>query len=378
MESKLFSIGDIVTLKTHPYFKGNTEIIISGDHIMLPPLMVVTEIYKAKQSFCGVKCEIYKYKCTWFSPKPYKFVHAEIDEEDLKLIVECESSINKNCLNKGDKVAFKTASIELGKKKSSLTYEDNSLNAGVGNIVINSLLSFFPPVLQIVDLEPHKTKHALTDKKLTPIRNVSAFDVKFNFFDPTDDKISGHTLPLEALSLIEEVDAEIILMLTKNIEKSGYLIIKTAKAETLAKPRNIAYRGGYYFLRAYDYLSNKVEEIDILFSTKFSSIKSPFDGEVPKFDIAHTPEAATAEFITKEISVAIKDALSSMSFIRIKYKNRNEQLSHRTLMKYDLVNVKEGALDVAYLVGYCLLRHDIRSFRVDRIQSLQKLNLSHK
>ncbi|RKR84269.1 WYL domain-containing protein [Mucilaginibacter gracilis] len=378
MESKLFSIGDIVTLKMHPYSDGSTEIIISGDHIMLPPLMVVAEIYKAKQSFSGVKSDTYKYRCTWFSPKPYKFIFAEIDEDDLKLILKCSSTINRNYLKRGDKVAFKTAPIELGKKKSSLNYEDNSVNAGVGSTVINSLLSFLPPVLQLVDIEPHKSKHALTDKKLTPIRNVSALDVRINLFDPTDDKISGYTLPLEALELIEEVDASTILALSQIIKRSGFVNIKTEKLETLAKPRNIAYRGGYYFLRAYDYLLNKVEEFDIVQATTFAKIKSPFIAEAPKFDIVHKPEAATPEFIATEIADAIKDALASLSYIRIKYKSRNDQLSHRTLKNYNIINVKEGSFDVNYLVGYCLLRHDNRSFRIDRIQSLQKLDLSYK
>jgi hypothetical protein len=378
MESKFFSIGDIVTLKVHPYSNGSTEIIISGDHVMLPPLMVIAEIYKAKQSFSGVKSDTYKYRCTWFSPKPYKFIFAEIDEDDLKLILKSTSTINRNYLKRGDKIDFKTASIELGKKKSSLNYEDNSVNAGVGSTVINSLLSFLPPVLQLVDIEPHKSKHALTDKKLIPIRNVSALDVKVNLFDPTDDKISVYTLPIEALELIEEVDETTILALSQVIKHSGFVNIKTEKTETLAKPRNIAYRGGYYFLRAYDYLSNKVEEFEIVQATTFTKIESPFILQVPQFDIAHKPEAATPEFIAIEISNAIKEALSSFSYIRIKYKNRNDQLSHRTLKNFTIINVKEGSFDVIYLVGYCLLRQDNRSFRVDRIQSLQKLDLSFK
>jgi hypothetical protein len=378
MESKLFSIGDIVTLKSHPYSDGSTEIIISGDHIMLPPLMVVAEIYKAKQSFSGVKSDTFKYRCIWFSPKSYKFIFAEIDEDDLKLILKCNSTVNRNYLKRGDKVAFKTASIELGKKKSSLNYEDNSVNAGVGSTVINSLLSFLPPVLQLVDIVPHKSKHALTDKKLIPIRNVSALDIKINLFDPTNDKISSYTLPLEALEIIEEVDETSVLALSQVIKRSGFVNIKTEELQTLAKPRNIAYRGGYYYLRAYDYLSNKVEEFDMVQTTAFTKIKSPFVTQAPQFDIAHKPEAATPEFIATEISDAIKDALASLSYIRIKYKNRNDQLSHRTLKNFNVIHVKEGLLDVTYLVGYCLLRQDNRSFRVDRIQSLQKLDLSYK
>jgi hypothetical protein len=378
MESKLFSIGDIVALKTHPYFDGNTNVIISGDHIMLSPLMIVIEVYKSKQRFGGIKTDIYKYKCTYFSPKSYKFIPAEVDEDDLKLVVKCSSSINKNCLKRGDQVLFKTAGMELGKKKSSLTYEDNSVNGGIGSTVINSLLSFLPPVMQVVDFEPHKSKHALTDKKLIPIRDVPSFDLKFNYFDPTDDKIASYVLPIEALQLIDNVNEETISTLSSVITKNGYVNIKSVSGLTLAKPRNIAYRNGYYYLRAYDYLSNKVEENEISTDTVYSVIKSPFILEVPKFDIAHKPEAATPQFIIKEIVTAVNDASAANAFIRIKYKNRNEQLSYRTIKNYEIIDVKEGALNISYLVGYCLLRKAIRSFRVDRIQNLQQLILPFK
>jgi len=377
MNSKLFSIGDIVALKNHPFFEENTDIIVSGDHLSLSPLMIVTEVHKAKYSFSGAKEDSFKYKCVWFTTKSYKFTHAEIDEANLKLIQSCISTININILKKGAKIAFKTMEIELGKKKSSLSYDDNSVIAGAGNTVINSLLSFLPPVLQLVDFEPHKTKHHLVDKKHTTIRNVSSIDVKVNFFDPTDDKLCLHTLPIETLEIIEEIDPKIVEELTKAIEQSEYLQITNGKAHTLKNPRNLAYRSGFYYLRGYDYLSNKVEELGLTATLSFKLVKTPFVEKAPKFDIARTPEAATPQYIEKEIADAIGKARAALAYIRIKYKNRNDQLSYRTLMKYDIVKVKEGTLDVSYLVGYCLLRHDTRSFRIDRIQSFEQLILSY-
>ncbi|WP_130857905.1 helix-turn-helix transcriptional regulator [Olivibacter jilunii] len=378
MESRLFSIGDVVTLKAHPYIPECSEIVISGDHIMLPPLMVIVEIYKAKPSFGGKKVDTFKYRCAWFSPKPYKFIYAEIEEEDLKLIAKCTSSINKNILSRGDKIVFKTASIELGKKKSFLTYDDNSLNNGIGSTVINSLLSFLPPILQVVDHQPHKTKHALKDKKDADIRHVPSLDIKFNFFDPTSDKVSSNVLPIEALELIEEVNPETISTLTRCIKRSGYLTVKGTNTKTVCKPRNIASRGGYYFLRAYDYLSNKVEEFEIIPSNTFTVSKTPFLEEAPQFDIVTTPTAATTQYINLEIIEVIKKAASTSSFIRIKYKNRNDQLSLRTVKQFEIVEVTESTLNVVYLIGYCLLRQDRRSFRIDRIQNVQTLDLSFK
>ena len=378
MESKLFSIGDIVTLKTHPYIINNTTIIYSADHFMLPPLMIVTEIFKAKQSFKGVKLNCYKYKCIWFSPKSYKFIDALIYEEDLKLIFKCSKTINKNILKRGDKITLKTTSYELGKMKSSLTYEDNSMTSDTGSTSISSLLSFMSPILQVTDLESYKCKFALEDKKLNQIRIVSAYDVKCILFDPNNDKVSEYTLPIESLELIVKVDETIMVTLKHVIDCNGFLRIKYGKFETLARPRNITYRGGYYFLRAYDYLSNKVKEFEIKDCSTFEQIPSPFTSEAPQFDITNKPEAATARYIANEIMVAIKDALTNFSYIRIEYKNRNGQISQRTLKNFDFINVKEDDLEVCYLEGFCLLRQSKRSFRIERIQNIQILDLSYK
>src|SRR6218665_3967299 len=86
MESKIFSIGDIVTLKSHPYVLDNSAIIISGDHLSLPPLMIVAEIAKSSYKVAEIKHATYKCACMWFSPKSYRFELSEIYEDQLKLI----------------------------------------------------------------------------------------------------------------------------------------------------------------------------------------------------------------------------------------------------------------------------------------------------
>jgi len=381
MDSKLFSIGDIVTLKTHPYHNNLTDIIISGDHIMLPPLLVVIEVFKARQTVLGdtSPTESFKYKCVWFSAKPYRFVDATLFESDLKLILENTTCICKVNLKRGDKITLKSSALELGKKKSSLTYEDNSFNAGSGNTVINSLLSFLSPVMQVIDVKEHISKNPLVEKKSgKTIRIVHGWDVKFSLFDPTADKISEYSLPLEALELIEEVEDSTFKLLQKTIVNSGYLGVNFKEVKSLIKPRNIAARGGYYYLRAYDYLTNKVEEIEITGATTFLSIITPFEAQVPEFDIAHKPKSATPDYITNEIIAAVNNAEKNKAFIRIKYKNRNDQLSHRTLKNFKIITVKEDSMDVSYLVGFCLLRQSGRNFRIDRVQGFQELKLSYK
>ncbi|MDY0904253.1 WYL domain-containing protein [Pedobacter sp. CFBP9032] len=378
MESKIFSIGDVVALKIHPYQNNLTDIIISGDHIMLPPLMVVTEVFKTKQTILGTlgPIDTFKYKCTWFSPKQYKFIDIDAFETDLKLIALSTVDINKVTLKRGDRITLKSAPYELGKKKSSLTYEDNAVNLGNGNTVINSFLSFLPPIMQVLDAKEHKSTNPIVDKKTSKtVREVHGWDIKFSLFDPTTDRIAEYSLPLEAVELVEDVDEIKLSLLQGTINKSGYLAISSVKGISLVKPRHIANRSGYYYLRAYDYITNKVEEIEITQRTAVRPIKNPFKTQVPEFDIAHKPKSATPQFIMNEIILAVKKAKKSNTFIRIKYKNRNEQLSHRTLKDFTIITVKEDRRDVSYLVGYCLLRQAERNFRIDRVQSLQELKM---
>ena len=376
MDSKQFNIGDIVALGTHPYFNAGTDVIVSGDHMMLSPLMVVSEVHKSTYTFAGKKQHTFRYQCMWFSTRMNKFINKDIEEIDLKLVSKCESSINKNFLKRGEKIAFKTTSIELGKKKSSLSHDDTSLSAGTGSSVITSLLSFLPPVLQVLDYEPHVTKHKLTEKSGTEIRKVSSIDVKLNYFDPSNDKLQEVTLPLELLELVVEIDERMLRLINLAIKTSRHLHIRAAGNNTIMKPRNLAYRCGNYFLRGYDLLSNKIEEVSLLKVSSITATKKAIISAAPKFDIASDPAAAMPKNIANEIVIAINSAKAVNSFIRIKYKNRNEKITHRTIKDYELIDVKEGALDVNYLVGYCLLRHDKRSFRIDRVQNFEQLDLS--
>jgi len=267
MNTRLFSIGDIVSLKSHPYQHGVTNIIISGDHIMIPPLMVVLDILKTQQNILGSagKVDTFIYTCTYFSPKIYEFKAVQVIENDLKLIQSNDFTINKNILKRGDKIALKSMEFELAKKKSSLTYEDNSISTDNGSTTINSLLSYLPPVLQVIDVKRHKSKNPTVNKKTGEItRDVNEWDIVYLMFDPITNKKIEAILPLEALNLIEEVDEEILKLIYDTILSSGYLSIQSYKTDSFVKPRNVANRGGMYFLRAYDYLSNKVEELNLL------------------------------------------------------------------------------------------------------------------
>ena len=203
-----------------------------------------------------------------------------------------------------------------------------------------------------------------------------SIDVKVNYFDPSADKLQEVVLPLELLELIVEIKPKTLQVIHLAIKTSRHFHIESEGKKTILKPRNLAYRCGQYFVRGFNLLSNRIEEFALDKTLSITTTKKPVLSAAPEFDIARNPTAATPKHIETEITDAIKTAQSAKSYIRIKYKNRNDKISHRTIKTYELVDVKEGALDVIYLVGHCLLRHDKRSFRIDRIQNFEQLDLT--
>lgn len=380
MNSKLFSIGDVVALKSHPYFEGLTNIIIAGDHNLISPLMIVVEVLKIKNNKYKGSTSIknIKYRCIWFSSKSFCFNEIWLFEADLKLILRNTPNIDASTLNRGDRVILKTALYESGKKKSSLTLEDN-ITSAYGSTTINPLLSFLTPVFQVLEVKDYTSKDPLIDKKTNEVQRIPhSLEVKCSFFNSLADKLTEVTLPLEALESIEEVEVSTLQLLNKSISDSGFLAINSTEKTSIVKPKNLTSRSGQYFLRAFDYVSNKVEEIKISQAVKISKIETPFRTKVPKFNIELNPDSATPSFILEEYVNAIEVASKRNGYLRIKYKNRNEQLSIRTLKNYRVIKVPEGATEVIYLAGFCGLRQGERTFKLDRIQNLQELELNFK
>lgn len=150
------------------------------------------------------------------------------------------------------------------------------------------------------------------------------------------------------------------------------------KKVNIVQPKSISHRAGNYYLRAFDFIINKVIEIDLSNNLNIELTDTPFLETFPQFNIEDNPIAATHEYITKELAGAINKARERKSFIRIRYKNKNDIISRRTIQDYKVIEVKESNKDVIYLSGYCLLRNAERHFRIDRIQDLQELKLSFK
>ena len=124
-----FKVGDIVALKSHPYQPILTEVLISGDPLLLSPLFTIIEIVKEKGDHfdkekgirisCGFKC-----KCVWYSTKTGQFEEKWIYSTFLKHIYENDKKlINKPAALIGKQVSLVTYALEANKRKVSLSAE---------------------------------------------------------------------------------------------------------------------------------------------------------------------------------------------------------------------------------------------------------------
>ncbi|MCD8432964.1 hypothetical protein LNJ05_09350 [Tenacibaculum finnmarkense genomovar ulcerans] len=142
-QEKEIVIGDIVTLKTHPLLYGFK---IKGDEKLVPPFMIVKEIYiedkkkKTHSEELGEQiAERIKYTCVFFDDNKTEFKEAILYESMLekydkihiarldknKKEVKCDSLIDETRkyvipeYNYGDIVFFRTKKFEIFKKRDS-------------------------------------------------------------------------------------------------------------------------------------------------------------------------------------------------------------------------------------------------------------------
>jgi thiol-disulfide isomerase/thioredoxin len=371
-----FKIGAIVALKSHPYQSSLTKIVFSGEPQLTSPLMVIVEhlddvrdqfdektgnsISEKGQSQC---------KCIWYSTKSHQFEEAWLSSKLLKIITEnLKSEITPEIIKTtiGCQAILKTSDIELGKKKSSLSFKDNS---DFGRTTITPLLSFVSPIMQIIQyIETKKSdiKEPLYDTKTgNQKRFYSEWSAKCKWYNPSSEKMVEKFIPLDALSIIKTIDETYLAELQKSIYDFTFL-----KSDTrLLQPKNLTYRNGIYYLRAYDFVKNKVKDYNLNTVEKFTIVNDYSTTKAPFFN------PLTSEILSK--IDAINNAKKSNAYIRIIYKKKNGEISTRTIHNYSIekANNLKGIM-TDYLQGYCNLRKAVRVFKIKRVQQIEVLDLN--
>ena len=382
-ESHNFKLGDIVALSSHPFTSFQHNILIGGEPQLISPLMIIIEILGDVQNLYdenvgnqiqGKGGATAQCKCMWYSSKSFQFEEALISSKLLKKIEDINDFMLKEKddngkykhLHIGSSVTLCTAQLELKKLKSSYKNE-----GGKERSSINPLLSFVSPIMQIIGTAKNESKEPLFDAKTgNKKREVSELLIKCKWFNPSSEKMSEKLIPIEALSIIPKVDEEKLAEIASFIEKGEHIVIKSNERETIIKPDNIKCTHGFYKLSGYDYLTNKVEDFSIDEGLVITEIG------IDKRCIDIVPNVKVNKLHVEQLEDVILKAKNNKNYVRIKYKDKNGNVTIRTIESFDTIP-HDGS---NYLVGKCLLRNDIRNFVIhkDKIHFLEVLNLNYQ
>jgi predicted DNA-binding transcriptional regulator YafY len=138
-------------------------------------------------------------------------------------------------------------------------------------------------------------------------------------------------------------------------------------------------------LSGFDFIKNKSIDIPISDDFVVKTEKDLYVKIAPDFKLI--PSHRGKEWSEKSsIDSLLKDSVSNRYFTTIKYKNREEKLTTRTVSDIKLHSTLERLetatettlVEVLYLEAYCHLRETIRYFKVDRVISIKQLNLKYK
>ncbi|KAA3437670.1 WYL domain-containing protein [Rufibacter hautae] len=387
-----FSLGDIVAIKTHPFIEGMENVLIGGDSGLLSPLMVIVEVVKENEGIRDQKTghqvrSEYKCLCKWFSHKTYSFEEKWLNDEQLKLVQRAKDIVDVEELYYGKEITFSTHALESNKKKISTQFEDiyfsdnSTKHALKNNVTINPLLSYQPPVMQVCCVKQNEIKEPLFDrKKGHEIRKVSKIVVKCLWFNALLNKFSEEFLPVESITIINYTATLAIKLkqIKEAIEENKFLrFSRKGKKSTIVKPKSFIYDGGYYKLRGFDYFLNRFGTFEVNDLLNLETLHSPFVEKAPNFNLLSLETDLTEDLFNNKIFDSILDIINKAKsldqYVRIHYKNRQDKFSTRTLKANNLYTSSNRKL--IFIDAFCQSKEEERTFRVDRIQQAEILNL---
>ncbi len=391
-------VGDVVALISHPYHSNLTNVLISGDPLSVSPLMSVAEIVKEKgdrfESETGIKLSNgYKCKCVWYSHKSGQFEEKWIGADFLKIVRE--NSSGQRSLDEaaelmectGKLVSLNTYSLEAGKQKSSLQSESSRQLNGVltttqaTRSTVTPLLAFLPPIMQLKEVKKN-TSTEPNFKKDTgkQIRWKTKYIAKCLWFNGSANKFSEIELPVECIKIMPPAAAPTQTLIDA-VENHIIAKLEVDGFETLLELMEIRFAHGEYFLRGFDYVTNQIEEIKISPDLTFEPLENYYSAYSPEFISGDTITGDFKAHFFAQTRSLISKAKTSCCFIRIHY--HNGKASIRTLKDFDFSYLEmfneegEEIKPFELLKGYCHRKNKIRTFRLDRIEKVEVLNLHY-
>jgi hypothetical protein len=398
-------IGDLFSLKNHPYEIGLINVKISALANMTPPILVVSEILNFVKEYDGETGEekAKQVRCIFYSHKSHKFENYWFNINQIKPIIEfnlndgneeIKSDEEKNEIKTSKKediqnigieylrstsleslkkvflnnqVILKSCDYELGKLKTTFVKIDSKSSSK-----INSHLDFLPPVLTVIDIKLNDNKTGYNPKSGNQKNIASYFLLKCKWYNPLSGSFSEDFIPIETIKLIPQIDS--IDLISKYISKKilirhefpNHIVLESGLIleHSYIQPIELIFNHYKYKLKYFDFFKTKYSEIDlseIVDKSNIIELNNIILKKIPEYNLNKQEFEFTTDYIFEK-----------NKYYRITYKDLMDKITKRVIYAKEFVKDK-------VLIADCLLRDgEERHFRINKDSLLKIEELDSK
>ena len=388
------NIGDLVSLKSHPFNIFN-ESLIGAFVDNTPPIMVISEVLKSNSYDTEseeVDAETKKakklpnqYLCYFYSSKNSSFEKYWFKQNEIKKI-DSDTETNQGKVTKTEDkasllnkykdnlIVLKSADLELGKKKTTWSRtKEEDINK------TQAFLEFLSPVMTVIDVVENQNfnKDRVNPKNGEIKRESCKFLLKCKWFNPIKQTFSEEIIPYKILQLVEfnsnKIESIENGINTKNvfqlIEKDLNISLENSRYsfnKYIIELKEVVIQNHLMKIFYKNLINNKIESkiienLEIIDSEK--EFKQFVDSEFPNYS-------------NSEYNNPLKLEWQKDKFYKIDYLDKKGKFTTRiiTNCKVEEFETEDDEKDVKFVIANCLLRDGkIRHFRLSNITARAEL-----
>ena len=388
------NIGDLVSLKSHPFNIFN-ESLIGAFVDNTPPIMVISEVLKsnsydteseeldietkkAKKLPNQYLCYFYSSKTStfekhWFKQNEIKKIDSDTENNQGK-VTKTEDKVSLLNKYKDNLVVLKSADLELSKKKTTWSRtKEEDINK------TQAFLEFLSPVMTVIEVVENQNfnKDRVNPKNGEIKRESCKFLLKCKWFNPIKQTFSEEIIPYKILQIVEFNSNKIELIKRGINTKNVFQLIEKDLNISL---ENLRYSFNKYIIELKEVViqnhtikifyknlinnkieSKTIENLEIIDSEK--EFKQFVDSEFPNYS-------------NIEYNNPLKLEWQKDKFYKIDYLDKKGKFTTRiiTNCKVEEFETEDEEKDVKFVIANCLLRDGkIRHFRVSNITARSEL-----
>lgn len=387
------NIGDLVSLKSHPFNIFN-ESLIGAFVDNTPPIMVISEVLKSnsydteseevdtetnkvKKLPNQYLCYFYSSKTSsfekqWFKQNEIKKIDSDIETNQEK-VTKTEDKVSLLNKYKDNLVVLKSADLELSKKKTTWSRtKEEDINK------TQAFLEFLPPVMTVLDVvENQNFNKDRVNPKNGEIKRVSCkFLLKCKWFNPIKQTFSEEIIPYNILQIVNFDDKKLEII-RDGIARKTVFVIKNDENIILEGTKN---NFNNYILELNDVVIQN-HTIKVFFK---NLINNKVESNLIDNLIAENSNKEFKQFITSEFPNYSNSKYNNPldlewkrdKFYKIEYLDKKGKFTSRiiTNCKVEDFVTEDEDNEVKFVIANCLLRDGkIRHFRVSNITARYEL-----